>query len=282
MNFQDDIRVEHWKNEACPELLFSSTSYERFHFENHFHNYYTVIRIRQGINEGFTGKTGYRIGSGSILAINPAAIHAGHSFGQDRLFFESVLFDDLLLKEVTSLLEITTPGDLLFQHDPISDPILLELLDDLLRLSRIEHAGKSVFAAKLLFFERLISCYCLGPGQSKGARQRAYLKRARAYLTEHYKEPVTLGQLASHAGISPYHLSREFKRNFRQTPFEFLRNFRIEKSKEALVKEKLIIEIACELGFFDHSHFIKCFYRNSGTTPSAYKRLHPSARGPIV
>jgi transcriptional regulator GlxA family with amidase domain len=38
--------------------------------------------------------------------------------------------------------------------------------------------------------------------------------------------------------------------------------------------DRKLADIAVELGFFDHSHFVRVFARILGETPSAYRRRH--------
>ena len=64
-----------------------------------------------------------------------------------------------------------------------------------------------------------------------------------------------------------------FKQQTKMTPSEYLRNFRIGKAKEMLVRTDLPaahIGRACGLG--DPAHFSRLFSRMTGYTPLAYRR----------
>lgn len=100
------------------------------------------------------------------------------------------------------------------------------------------------------------------------------LRRALAYLAEHYAEPIALGQLAQHAHVSPSHLSYLFRSALHTTFKPMLQRIRVEKAKEMLVAagRRRITEVAWSAGFADLSHFEKSFRRIVGQSPSEFRR----------
>jgi DNA-binding NtrC family response regulator len=100
------------------------------------------------------------------------------------------------------------------------------------------------------------------------------VRRALAYLVEHYAEPVALGQLAQHAHVSPSHLSYLFRSTLHTTFKPMLQRIRVEKAKEMLVAagRRRITEVAWSAGFADLSHFEKSFRRIVGQSPSEFRR----------
>ena len=64
-----------------------------------------------------------------------------------------------------------------------------------------------------------------------------------------------------------------FKQQTKMTPSEYLRNFRIEKAKELLVRTDLpAVQIGRACGLGDPAHFSRLFSRMTGYTPLAYRR----------
>ena len=100
------------------------------------------------------------------------------------------------------------------------------------------------------------------------------LRRALAYLAEHYAEPIALGQLAQHAHVSPSHLSYLFRSALNTTFKPMLQRIRVEKAKEMLAAagRRRITEVAWSAGFADLSHFEKSFRRIVGQSPSEFRR----------
>lgn len=100
------------------------------------------------------------------------------------------------------------------------------------------------------------------------------LRKALLRLGAHYEEPISLGQLARHAGVSPSHLGFLFRSNVGM-PFKLLLgHIRIRKARELLATagQPNITQIAMSVGFSDLSHFEKSFRRIVGQSPREYRR----------
>lgn len=101
-----------------------------------------------------------------------------------------------------------------------------------------------------------------------------WVRRLRDLMQDSPAENLTLSHLAKEIGIHPVHLSREFPRYFHCSFGEYIRNIRVENALRLLANKKLsLTHIAAECGFSDHSHFIRCFKRLQGVTPSSYRHL---------
>ncbi|CAG7627455.1 HTH-type transcriptional activator RhaR [Paenibacillus solanacearum] len=93
------------------------------------------------------------------------------------------------------------------------------------------------------------------------------------YITEHYRSPLTIEQLAKQAGISAGHYSREFKRLFGVGPKEHIIRVRINHAKELLVTTGLnLTDVAKRVGYDDEFYFSRVFKRITGMTPSSYAK----------
>ena len=58
------------------------------------------------------------------------------------------------------------------------------------------------------------------------------------------------------------------------TPYQYILNRKIEKSKALLADEQVSINsIAFEIGFLSYSNFCNAFKRITGITPEAYKNF---------
>lgn len=88
-----------------------------------------------------------------------------------------------------------------------------------------------------------------------------------------FAQRLTVGDLARAARLSPAHLSRLWKREFVQTPMEYVMELRLEAARRRLVaSEEALTTIAIECGFGSSSYFSHCFSRRHGLTPSEYRR----------
>jgi AraC family transcriptional regulator len=94
------------------------------------------------------------------------------------------------------------------------------------------------------------------------------------------EQPVSLGDLAEAAGVSPYHFLRTFRRVAGVTPYQFVLRTRLNRAAVRLrTSEDAITAIAFDSGFNDLSTFNRRFRRVMGQTPSAYRARRRGAPG---
>jgi len=81
-------------------------------------------------------------------------------------------------------------------------------------------------------------------------------------------EPLNLGRIATHAGISLNHLTRIFRRDLCTTPHEYWDRCRVEYAQSRLSQPgSRVKEVSIVLGFKSLSHFSKWFKRHTGMSP---------------
>ena len=99
------------------------------------------------------------------------------------------------------------------------------------------------------------------------------IQKAAAYLRGHYREPVTLEQLARLAGFSPSHFSNRFHAVMGVGYKEYLISLRLERAKVLLrLSDQSVTEIAAGCGFCSLSHFLHVFRVRCGLTPVRYRK----------
>jgi AraC-like DNA-binding protein len=98
------------------------------------------------------------------------------------------------------------------------------------------------------------------------------LERARVFIAQHCGGPITLGQVARHAGFSRNYFSRIFKDAFQRGFEQYLTEQRLLKAERLLSSTALPVgRIASESGFASAPHFAAAFRKRHGLTPTAYR-----------
>lgn len=96
---------------------------------------------------------------------------------------------------------------------------------------------------------------------------------AREHLDAHYARGLALAELAAHAGITPAHLGRAFKRRYGISPGRYRDRLRLEAACTLLRDGDLLVkEIAYQLGYPDAYTFSKAFRRHHRCAPHDYRR----------
>lgn len=104
-------------------------------------------------------------------------------------------------------------------------------------------------------------------------KNREAISAGLAYMEEHFREKCTLAEIAAAAHFSPVYFHGLFKKALGKSPYEYLTKLRIEEAKRLLFAARLdMTKVAERCGFSSQSYFNYVFRRETGETPSAYRR----------
>jgi AraC-like DNA-binding protein len=93
------------------------------------------------------------------------------------------------------------------------------------------------------------------------------------YLMNHYREEIDLNLLANLVNMAEGSLCRFFKENLGITIFEYLNQVKIDFACKLLMDPDIgILDVCLDSGFNNLSHFNKQFRKNTGVTPSNYRK----------
>lgn len=116
----------------------------------------------------------------------------------------------------------------------------------------------------------------------------ATLAKAKEYLHAHFRERLSLGDVAAAIGVSPVCLTQLFKRSSGLPLHQYLIAVRLNEAMIALPDASDLTALALDLGFSSHSHFTSVFRSRFGTTPSRVRmraginRLGSLAAAPVL
>ena len=91
-------------------------------------------------------------------------------------------------------------------------------------------------------------------------------------LREHVRLPASFGKIARDLGYHPDHLNRMLKRESGLGLRALRDRARLETAQAALRSERTVAEAATRAGFDDPNYFTRWFRRQTGRTPSAWRR----------
>jgi AraC-like DNA-binding protein len=106
------------------------------------------------------------------------------------------------------------------------------------------------------------------PERDRGARAR--VARALEVMHDRFTENVSVDELATVTGLSPFHFIRTFRSGFGMPPHAYLTQIRLRHARAALASGIAPADAAIAAGFCDQSHLTKHFKRSYGITPAQY------------
>lgn len=90
------------------------------------------------------------------------------------------------------------------------------------------------------------------------------------HIIEEPQGSFSIEDMAQSVCVSPYHLIRQFKKEYGITPHKFQLQTRIRSAQMALRAGENLLDVASNTGFCDQSHFDRIFKRFVGMSPSEY------------
>ncbi len=101
-----------------------------------------------------------------------------------------------------------------------------------------------------------------------------YTQRIQQYIHLHYRERISIDDLARDLKISPDHMNRVYKKETGQTISLAIWNARLESAKKELLQTSLSIGyIASHNGFSSKQDFIRRFEEQYGSAPDKYRAV---------
>jgi AraC family transcriptional regulator len=99
------------------------------------------------------------------------------------------------------------------------------------------------------------------------------LRQITDWMAENLAEEFNLDHLAARAGLSKFYFNRLFKNATGVSPLHYQINLRMDAARRLLRETKRsVVQIALEVGYATPSHFAQLFRRETGLSPSDYRR----------
>jgi AraC family transcriptional regulator len=170
------------------------------------------------------------------------------------------------------------PAIELIQSCHVDDPVIRQVCFGLMREAESDQPAGRLYVESLanVLAVHLFRHYTKGrpTEEASGGLSGKRLRRTIEFIRENLARDLNLTEIATSAGMSPFHFARAFKQSTGVTPHQHLTRTRIEKAKQLLVQSDLpIVEVCSQVGFQSQSHFTTVFRRLTGLTPRIYRGI---------
>jgi AraC family transcriptional regulator len=163
----------------------------------------------------------------------------------------------------------------------VQDPVIKEVATRLALETQSGFPPERLYAESACEFlaHHLIHSYSTlsarAPRASGGLPGRR-LKLVLDYIEENLAQSIALRQLAGLAGTSARHFERAFRQALGVPVHAYVVSKRIARAQDLLLSEPglSIEEIAVRTGFSSSSHLSATFRRQTGCSPTAFRKLH--------
>ena len=122
--------------------------------------------------------------------------------------------------------------------------------------------------------QSLIGLLTEQPGEQDGSTAQ-HFKKLLQYIDAHYMENLNLQTLSNQYYINVSYCCELFRKETDMTFTQYITSLRMDHAKELLLNTDLPFKLICEsVGYNDYFYFDKVFKRNTGLTPTEYRKQY--------
>ena len=241
-----------------------------WHSIPHAHSYTELFYIIGGDGQFQIDDEQFPVRAHQLVIVNPSIIHTERSYEARPLEYIVLGIEGL---------EVSIPGSNEGRYCIYTFPaenkvlncmqsILREMQDRESEHQMVCHAYMDILVVQLM--RNSGTTMTQVSDSSSTNRQCA---ATRHYIDSHYKEPLTLDQLAAEANVSKYYLAHAFKQTYGISPISYMIARRIQEGKRLLTETDMSLSQICGiLGFSSASYFSQSFRRAEGISPAEYRK----------
>ena len=252
-------------------VIFSEISVEHSFVPYHWHRACEIIFITSGELCVTVRQQEYHLGAGDGIVINSGEIHSTVSVSGNS---------SLLMQIPDVFWEYYVPGralPVLLSFSQCDERCALRIRLKALIKARKESGGNylAYYSALFSFMEELYRCQAPGSAarlMPLNRKQEERLKVIEAFVKAHYREAVSLEDIAATVYLQPNYFCRFFKGATGMSFLDYLNEYRFLKVYEDLTTtEDAVKDILLRHGFYNEQLFRRMFMEKYHCTPVQWR-----------
>ena len=244
----------------------------------HWHNETELILVLDGTVTLTNSEKPHTLSKGDLFWVNQSEIHSLLETEENNLLLVLQIDPEAVNRicpEFTAYNYYLTPEKTLPAKDAEA---VKSAMARILKLYEEQNEGYTLFCMEMVYaiLARIISTAAkknLPSSRGLKGLSSIRIKQIVSYLNEHFREPLSLKDLADQFQLSPYHISHIIHD---QTGFSFqehLNFIRLHYAIDLMITTGLrLIDISMEAGFSDPKYLNKYFQRLFGIKPSEMRK----------
>lgn len=251
---------------------------------SHFHDYYEIYYLVSGERYYFIKDKTYHIKSGTLVLINPYDIHYTtkcEDYGYERFLIHvnKKYFNDFInLVEDINLFECFEKDLRIikfnFQEQHFIESLFMTMIKEYESKSAGSLSYMKTALVQLLIFINRHKEQIISDEESYLNSAHKTISQITGFINNNYYQNITLDEMSEKFYISPYHLSRTFKKITGFNFTDYINGVRIKEAQKLLVKTNMhIAGIAEKVGYKSNTHFGRVFKSITGMSPIVYREM---------
>lgn len=240
----------------------------------HFHDWIEIIYLTHGDLEIQVNNKTTQLKVNDFVVINPMSIHSTRCMNGNTAILLQIPIS-FLEKFMPDIREYSFSVDLESKDPKVQTKLanIRSTLQDLWINYEFQVEGY-VFRCYSLIFEIiyiLVHSFSYKVDRNERRKNEKNLERIQTiieYVEEHYREPISIPEIAGLVGLNEIYFSRFFKNNMGMTFLEYLNMVRLEKIYVDLLNTNMPVkDIQEKHGFYNDKVFRRMFKEVYGCTP---------------
>ena len=251
----------------------------------HWHEELELLYHLNGETDIIIDGKKYKLQKKRLMAIESRQVHSTYTYDRASMF--------ICIHISKYYMEKYFPGLNLYQIHCTPDDITDENLLDYLKLCKMMETITRLYITEspayametegiiLQIFARLIRNFSTSTAPSTAKIDHMSAERIRTiitYVSEHFREPITLDDIAGELGLGKEYFCRFFKKHMGMSFLQYLNEVRASHIYQDLeMTDTPIAELLEDNGFTNQKLFNRVFRQIYGCTPSAVRKAHTAA-----
>lgn len=251
------------KHNSVGNYYFEAIVYDNFNFVLHLHKHPELIYVLDGEVEIEVENGIETAKQGDFALILGDQAHAYNTKNHSKVWVG--VFSGDWVGKFNSMVNNRRGLTSIFRCDPDTTKFLVDNL--------INKSGQSVLELKAYLYAVCAEYEKKVQFVEQKQQGKDLLHKILEYISERYKEPITLKHIAKDLGYEQHYLSRCFHNSIKMNFRQFVNQYRVDCAKDMLLNgEQSISTIALESGFQSIRTFNRVFKGLTGTQPRSYRK----------
>ena len=245
----------------------------------HKHNTYICIFFTEGTGEHQIDFSSYKVKPGSIFLLNPGQVHCwklsananGYVFFHTKDFYNSIYLNRKIEEFPFFYLSQNYP---VVYTDKKESDYFVRLFKEINEEYKNNLAHKEIKLGSLvdLVYVELSRLYDVKDNFHLSTNNNYFkLKKLQKLIDEQFKTKKLANEYADEMNMTTRHLSRICQEVLGRATSELITERIILEAKRLLIHNDVSISnVADQLGYEDHSYFIRFFKKNTGLSPKEF------------
>lgn len=262
------------------------SKYDRSSFIWHWHEEIELTFILNGKMDYIINETAYSLKKGEGLFGNSNTLHMGKSCDMSDCRYISITFHPRLLYGYEGSIIKTKYVNPIINSNVsaihMTDDSLwkITILDEIENIYKLYINNDKMFEIKIIesIYKIWITIYennitKFNAISKSNIKDIERIKKIISFINENYRKKITLDEIAGCINICKSECCRFFKKHMKESLFDYLLDYRIERSLILLKDSNYnITEIAYAVGFSNAAYYSKIFKRKMLCTPREYRK----------